>query len=145
MESAWRKKKKKKKMPVCLLDRLQRISFFANKVADGIVYEETEILERTIPRMSGVMQRVAEYSCDYVQRGRFGRGSPGLDCVVANDRREDVAWVGPPEKIEEMEEELATVIEDFDLAVNVEALRLVKETSTQMVETSKQTLFSNRR
>jgi len=43
-----------------------------------------------------------------------------------------------PEKIEEMEEELAKVIEDFDRAVNVEALRLAKETS-------KQTLFSNRR
>jgi len=43
-----------------------------------------------------------------------------------------------PEKIEEMEEELGRVIEDFDRAVNVEALRLAKETS-------KRTLFSNRR
>jgi len=43
-----------------------------------------------------------------------------------------------PQKIEEMEEELTKVIEDFDRAVNVEALRLAKETS-------KQTLFSNRR
>jgi len=60
-------------MPARLLDRLQRISFFANKVADGIIYDETEILEKTIPRMFGVMQRVAEYSCDYVRRGRFGR------------------------------------------------------------------------
>jgi len=50
-----------------------------------------------------------------------------------------------PEKIEEMEEELAKVIEDFDRAVNVETLRLAKETSTQMLETSKQTLFSNQR
>jgi len=41
-----------------------------------------------------------------------------------------------PEKIEEMDEELTMVIEDFDRAVNVEALRVVKETS-------KQTLFSN--
>jgi len=42
-----------------------------------------------------------------------------------------------PEKIEEMDKELTKVIEDFDRAVNVEALRLAKETS-------KQTLFSNR-
>jgi len=42
-----------------------------------------------------------------------------------------------PEKIEEMDEELTKVIEDFDRAVNVEALRLAKETS-------KQTAFSNR-
>ena len=34
-----------------------------------------------------------------------------------------------PEKIEEMEGELAKVIEDFDRAVNVETLRVAKETS----------------
>jgi len=50
-----------------------------------------------------------------------------------------------PQKIEEMEEELTKVIEDFDRAVNVEALRLAQETSKQMWETSKQTLFSKRR
>ena len=39
--------------------------------------------------------------------------------------------VGGPvqrEAIEEMDRELTKVIEDFDRAVNVEALRLVKET-----------------
>jgi len=50
-----------------------------------------------------------------------------------------------PAKIEEMEEELTKVIEDFDRAVNVEALRLAKETNKQTLETSKQTLFLNRR
>jgi len=60
-------------MPAGLLDRLQRISFFADKVADEIVYEETEILEKTIPQMFEVMQRVAKYLCEYVRRGRFGR------------------------------------------------------------------------
>ena len=60
-------------MPVRLLDRLQRILSFVDKVADEIVYEETEILEKTIPRMFEVMQRVAKYSCDYVRRGSFGR------------------------------------------------------------------------
>jgi len=33
-----------------------------------------------------------------------------------------------PGKIEEMDSELTKVIEDFDRAVNVEALRLIKET-----------------
>jgi len=83
-------------MPARLLDRLQRISLFANKVADEIVYEETEILEKTIPRMFEVMQSVAQYSCDYVRHGRFGRQSHGLDCVVADVRREDVGWTRPP-------------------------------------------------
>jgi hypothetical protein len=34
-----------------------------------------------------------------------------------------------PERIEEMDKELTKVIEDFDRAVNVEALRLAKESS----------------
>jgi hypothetical protein len=59
-------------MPSDLLDRLERILFFADKAADEIVYEETEILGKTIPRMFKVMQNVAKYSCDYVKRGRFG-------------------------------------------------------------------------
>ena len=60
-------------MPSGLFDRLQRILLFADKVADEIVCEETDILEKIIPRMFEVMQRVAIFSCDYVKRGRFGR------------------------------------------------------------------------
>ena len=83
-------------MPLDLLDRLQRISLFADKVAHQIVYEETEILEKTIPRMFKVMQDVAKCSCDYVKRGRFGRQSAFLNLVNAHDRREDVEWADPP-------------------------------------------------
>jgi len=54
-----------------LLNRLRRISF--EKVVDGIAYEETEILEKAIPRMFNVMQRVAKLSCDYVRCGRLGK------------------------------------------------------------------------
>ena len=59
-------------MPSDLLDRLQRILVFADKVADEIVYEETDILQNTIHRMFKVMEQVAKGSCDYVKRGRFG-------------------------------------------------------------------------
>ena len=83
-------------MPLDLLDRLQRISFFADKVAHKIVYEETEILEKTIPQMFKVMQNVAKCSCDHVKRGRFGRQLGFLNLANAHDRREDVEWVGPP-------------------------------------------------
>ena len=83
-------------MPLDLLDRLKRISFFADRVAHEIVYEETEILEKTIPQMFKVMQNVAKSSCDYVKRGRFGTQSAFLVLVNAHDRREDVEWVGPP-------------------------------------------------
>ena len=57
-------------MPSALLDRLQRVSLFANKAADEIVCKETEILEEIIPRMFEVMQRVAKFSCDYVKHGK---------------------------------------------------------------------------
>ena len=60
-------------MPLDLLDRLQRILVFAKKVANDIVGEETEILEKTIPEMFEVMQKVANFSCEYVKRGRVGR------------------------------------------------------------------------
>ena len=60
-------------MPSGFLDRLKRILLFAHKVADEIVDEETEILEKTIPRMFDVMQKVANFSCTYVKRGVFSR------------------------------------------------------------------------
>jgi hypothetical protein len=82
-------------MPSELLDRLQRILFFADKVADEIVYEETEMLEKTIPRMFKVMEKVARYLCDYVKRGRFGGQLAFLNSAIADDRREDIEWDRP--------------------------------------------------
>src|SRR5258706_14568867 len=83
-------------MPLDLLDRLQRILVFADKVADKIVYEETDILEKTIPRMFKVMENVVKCSCDYVKCGRFGRWSAFLDLANADDRRKDIEWACPP-------------------------------------------------
>jgi len=40
-----------------------------------------------------------------------------------------LSGLGHPEGIEEMDRELTKVIEDFDRAMNVEVLRLAKETS----------------
>jgi len=59
-------------MPSGLFDRLQRILPLADKVADDIVCEETEVMEKVLPRMYEVMQTVAVFSCNYVKRGRFG-------------------------------------------------------------------------
>ena len=63
-------------IPSVLLDRLQGILPFADKVADEIACKETEILEKIIPRMFKVMQEVAIFSCNYVKRGR--RSCPGV-------------------------------------------------------------------
>ena len=60
-------------IPLSLFDRLQRIMPLADKVADEIVCDETDILEEIIPRMFKVMQRAAEYSCEYIRRGRLGK------------------------------------------------------------------------
>jgi len=76
-------------MPSGFLDRLQRILPLANKVADEILCEETELLERIIPEMFEVIHRVARFSCDYVKRG--GRvhvlGLPSADDRSENGRR----------------------------------------------------------
>ena len=106
------------------MDRLQRISLFANKVADEIVCKETDILEMIIPRMFEVMQMVARVSCDYVKYGKWSHTGYSQMLIFS------VRTVGGPvrpEAIEEMDHELTKLIEDFDRAVNVEALRLVKE------------------
>ena len=47
-----------------------------------------------------------------------------------------------PEVIEEMDRELTKVIEDFDRAVNVEALRLAKETGMHVLSQSGGNSFS---
>ena len=60
-----------------LYDRLQRVLPLAERVADEIVCEETDILEEIIPRMFEVMHRVAKLSCDYVKRGK--RSSSGCN------------------------------------------------------------------
>ena len=56
----------------------------------------------------------------------------------------DGMTVGPisREAIEEMDRNLTKVIEDFDRAVNVEALRLVKETGKHALAQSGEGAFS---
>ena len=79
-------------MPSGLFDRLQRILPLADKVAEDIVYEETEVLEKLMPRMFEVMQAVAKFSCDYVRRGRFGGEFCFLDLENADSCRENERW-----------------------------------------------------
>ena len=74
-------------MPPSLLDRLQRILPLADKVADEIVSEETDILDKIMPRMFDVMEEIAKFLCDYVKRGRFSRPFSFLGSANADDRR----------------------------------------------------------
>ena len=113
-------------MPSGLCDRVQRILPLAKKVSDEIVSEETEILKELIPRIFKVMHRVAKLSCDYVKRGKWS--SPRFDKLPIIAAR-TIGGPAYPEMIEEMDRELTKVIEDFDRAMNFEALRLANETS----------------
>jgi hypothetical protein len=115
-------------MPSCLLDRLQRILPMANKVADEIVCEETDLLGEIIPRMFQVMQQVATFSCEYVKRGRQSCFLISRALIVA---ARTVGGQAYPTKIEELDRELTVVIEEFGRAVDVEALRLAKKTGTR--------------
>ena len=68
-----KERNKHDQIPSALLDRLQRILLFADKVADELVCKETDVLEKIIPRMFEVMHTVARVSCDYVKHGKQSR------------------------------------------------------------------------
>jgi hypothetical protein len=116
-------------MPSGLLDRLQRVLPLADKVADEIVSEETEILDTIMPRMFGVMQRIAEFLCNYAKHGRFSRlplfWIPQM-LMIAERTGNALVYSKDKEMMEGMDGDLANVIEDFLRAVDVEALRLAK-------------------
>ena len=96
-------------------------------VADEFVCDETGILEETIPRILEVMQRIADYSCNYVSHGHFSRQSPFLIWHVLMIAGRTVGNLVDPGTIEEMEEALTKVIVDFDRAVEVSTLRKTQE------------------
>jgi len=116
-------------MPSSLLDQLQRLSPLADKVADEIVSEETDILDKVMPRMFEAMQTIANFLCGYVRRGRFSRLSlfwiPQMLMIAERTGDALIVWKDK-EMMEKLGGELANVIEDFLRAVDVEALRLVK-------------------
>ncbi|SRR5258706_2651736 len=110
-----------------LLDQLQRILPLADTVADEIVCEETDILEKIMPQMFEVMQKVATFLCGYAKRGNFSRWSLfWIPQMLMIAERTGSALFSSTDKdtMTEMDEELSNVIKQFLNAVNVEALRV---------------------
>ena len=58
--------------------------------------KKTDIMEEIILQMFRVMQRVAEYSCDYVRRGRLGGQLYFLDFAHTDDCSENGWRTGQP-------------------------------------------------
>ena len=116
-------------MPSSILDRLQRIFPLADKVASEILSEETDLLCNIMPRMFQVMQRIAKFLCEYLKRGRFSKRPlfwiPQI-LMIAERAGDALIYSRDKEMLEDMDRELANVIDDFLRAVNVEALRGVK-------------------
>jgi hypothetical protein len=75
-------------MPSSLLDRLKRILPLADKLADEVVCEETDLLEKLIPQLFEVMQMVAKFACEYVKRGRPSKQISFLYVPNVYERRE---------------------------------------------------------
>ncbi len=120
---------KDEQMPSSLLDHLQRILLL---VQGEIVSEETETLDKIMPRMFEAMQKIAKFLCDYVKHGRFSRRPlfwiPQM-LMIAERTGDELIHSKDKEMFEEMDRELASVIEDFLHAVDVEALREATRTS----------------
>jgi len=88
-----------------------------------------DLLEHIIPRMYEVMHKVAKVSCDYVKCG----WSPDARTVGGSTYRETIG---------EVDRELKRFVEDFNRAVNVDALRRTKETGKHSFSDSLDALFS---
>ena len=116
-------------MPSSLLGHLHRILPLAEKVADEIVCEETDVLGKIMSQMFEVMQKIAKFLCEYVKRGRFSGWSlfwiPQM-LMIAERTGAALFSLKDKDRIKELDEELANVIKHFLNAVDVEALRLAR-------------------
>jgi len=116
-------------MLLSLLDRLQRVLPLADKVADQMVSEETDLLVKIMPQMFEVMQKISKFLCKYVKRGRFSRWAPFWTpqmLMIAGRTGDALLYSEDKEMVDAMDAELANIIEDFTRAVHVETLGLAE-------------------
>ena len=117
-------------MPSALLERLKRIFPLADKVADEVVCEETDLLEEIIPRLFEKLQWVAKFVAATSNVGVLV-GSHlfwiSKMLMIAERVKDGLINSKIAKTIEEMDGDLTKVFEDFSHAVDVETLRLVKK------------------
>ena len=128
-----KEQKKYDQMPSIILGRIQGIFPLADKVADEIVSEKTDLLYKIMPRMFQAMQKIAKFLFEYLKRGSLSRWSlfwiPQMLMIRSRSERVRDALIDSTDKemLEGMDIELANVIKDFLDAVNVETLREVRK------------------
>jgi hypothetical protein len=118
-------------VPSMVLDRLQRIMPLTDQVADEITCDGTDVLEH--------IHKVAKLS---VKRGRWSSSGFGEIWRVLMIAARMSVGLGGPEATAKTDAELAKALEDFDRVVNVESLRLAKETGKHPLSLSSDSPFS---
>ncbi|PVF92449.1 WD40 repeat-like protein [Serendipita vermifera] len=97
-----------------LTDEIGRVLPLADKVLDDVVREDTEQLSKVIKRMHSLTVNTAEFLCVYVQQSSYVRAAKSF--ISSKDQ----------EKIGGFKNEFSKLIQDFNQAVNVEALRGIR-------------------
>ena len=110
-------------IPLGLLDLLKRILEFEGIVEEKIVSEETDHMEKIIPRVFEVMYRVAKMLCDYVKCGRWSYFWI-LEALMITARAVD--GLADLERVNAINKELTKVIGHFVRVVDVKTLRSAK-------------------
>ncbi|PVF92501.1 WD40 repeat-like protein [Serendipita vermifera] len=97
-----------------LTDEIGRVLPLADKVLDDAVREDTEQLAKVIRGMYSLTMDAAEFLCTYVQQSAYLRAAKSI--VYSKNQ----------EKIGGFKGEFSKLIQDFNQAVNVEALRGIR-------------------
>ncbi|PVF92580.1 hypothetical protein CPB86DRAFT_819499 [Serendipita vermifera] len=97
-----------------LVERLDRLIPFMEQVVEDSVHDNMEILKRVIERLHNLTIDVAEFTCDYVQRGRLKPSRMSRGSLQIGER------------IIELKDGLGRLVEDLDRAIGVEAFNTAR-------------------
>ncbi|PVF92871.1 WD40 repeat-like protein [Serendipita vermifera] len=97
-----------------LAEQIERILPFSKQAFEEIPYEDTELLQGALGKLNNLIMDTAEFICNYVPQ------HPARRAMKSIISRED------QERIKGLQEDFNKLKEDFDRAVNVEALRAAR-------------------
>ncbi|KAG8771717.1 hypothetical protein FRC15_003237 [Serendipita sp. 397] len=104
-----------------LTRQLKRILPFAKKALKEAIEDNMDIPRTAIGGLYTLTMDIAEFSCDYVKRNRFKRLAKSVISTKDQDR------------INELTRGFKELLEDFDLAMNVEMFKSVRGTEERVL------------